>query len=75
MRFSKAVQRGFRLCGLSLTRLPANRFDAMPDLLQRFVQEGFEPTLVIDVGASCRAVLEALEARRGNPLVADESWA
>ena len=52
MRIAKAAQRLFRMCGLNLTRLPGNRFDVMPDVLARFVREGFMPTVVIDVGAN-----------------------
>jgi FkbM family methyltransferase len=52
MSLAAATQRFFRWCGLNLTRLPGNRFDAMPDVLQRLAHLGFEPTLIIDVGAN-----------------------
>jgi len=52
MTFAKAVQSTFRMCGLSLTRLPGNRFDVMPDVLARLRRQGFEPTAIIDVGAN-----------------------
>ena len=52
MTISKAVQRVFRACGLNLTRLPGNRFDVMHDVLARLLREGFEPTMIVDIGAN-----------------------
>jgi FkbM family methyltransferase len=52
MSVSKLTQRLFAAMGLNLTRLPGNRFDAMPDVLRRLAREGFAPTLIIDVGAN-----------------------
>ena len=52
MSLAKTVQRAFAACGLHLTRLPENRFDAMPGVLRRLAREGFAPTMIIDAGAN-----------------------
>ncbi len=52
MSVSKLTQRLFAAMGLNLTRLPGNRFDAMPDVLRRLAREGFDPTRIVDVGAN-----------------------
>lgn len=50
---SRLAQTAFAAIGLRVTRLgPANRFDAMADSLRRIACAGFEPTLIIDVGAN-----------------------
>src|SRR5665213_3822833 len=49
---TKAIQRAFAAVGFNVTRLPGNRFDAMPAVLRRLAREGFEPTAIIDVGAN-----------------------
>ena len=52
MSLARTAQRLFRWCGLNLARFPGNRFDAMPDVPLRLAHMGFEPTLIIDVGAN-----------------------
>jgi FkbM family methyltransferase len=52
LSIAKHVQRAFRSLGFNLTRLPANRFDAMADVLVRLASAGVRPTMIIDVGAN-----------------------
>jgi FkbM family methyltransferase len=50
---SRLAQTAFGAIGLRVTRLrPANRFDAMADSLRGIASAGFEPALIIDVGAN-----------------------
>jgi FkbM family methyltransferase len=48
----KYLQQMLRSFGVNVTRLPPNRFDAMPDVLQRLAKQ-FTPTRIVDVGANC----------------------
>lgn len=48
----KVIQRVCAAAGVNITRLPGNRFDAMPDVLRRLARQGFAPTLIVDVGAN-----------------------
>jgi FkbM family methyltransferase len=49
---AKTIQRVCAAAGVNVTRLPRNRFDAMPEVLHRLARERFEPTRIIDVGAN-----------------------
>jgi FkbM family methyltransferase len=49
---ASAAHRAFAAFGLNLTRLPGNRFDAMPASLARLARVGFAPTRIIDAGAN-----------------------
>ena len=49
---AKTLQRVGAAAGFNITRLPGNRFDAMPAVLHRLAREGFAPTAIVDVGAN-----------------------